>query len=354
MNTFGNYLKITLFGASHEPFVGLTADGFSAGIALDLDLIKKRLQNRKGLGALTSKRLEPDEFEIISGYFEGHTTGAPLTILVPNEDVKSEDYALNRHLARPGHVDYVNYVKYQGLADHRGGGVASGRLTVVLIILGAICEQILKPKNLLIASRMRSLGNLKDADGVFSDADLRRLLEEPFPVQDPSVKEKMLQSITQAKEDGDSLGGIVQTFVRNLPVGIGNPFFDGFESLLGHLLLAIPGAKGLEFGDGFSIAGMRGSQANDPMAYEQGKVKFLSNHAGGLNGGLSNGETVVFQTAFRPTPSIGKPQSTIDLVEKKNAILTIQGRHDVIFAIKALHVVNALTNYAILEMMQGR
>jgi chorismate synthase len=224
-------------------------------------------------------------------------------------------------------------------------------LTVALIVLGAICEQLLKEKQILVCSRVLSLGDIKDDANSLHFHQAQILCQEPFPVVHEEAKKNMMKAIEEAKNNQDSLGAIIQTSAFHLPVGLGNPFFDSFESILSHLLFSIPGVKGVEFGLGFDLARMFGSQANDQMAYEDGKVSFYTNHAGGINGGLTNGNPLVFQTAFRPTPSIGKAQNTIDVKNHTNKELHIKGRHDVVFAIKGLHVINAITNYAILEML---
>ncbi|MDD4077536.1 MAG: chorismate synthase [Bacilli bacterium] len=351
MNSFGKYLRITIFGASHEDYIGLTVDGYPAGIFLDENLIREKLQLRRGLVGLTSKRYEEDDYRIISGVFNGITTGAPLTFLVPNCDVDSAPYEERYGLARPSHADYTYYCKYQGSADYRGGGVASGRLTVVLVILGALCEQLITAKNIIIAARLKSLADTTDSDLTLTEATLRTFNNEKMPVYSASVKNKMLDKITLLQETGDSCGGVVETYIANLPVGLGNPFFDGVESLIAHLIFSIPGVKGIEFGAGFKIATMLGSEANDAMSYESGRLVYHSNHAGGINGGLTNGALIVFSTAFRPTPSISIEQSTVNFINKTNQKIKCTGRHDTVIAIKGLHVVKALAAYSIAELM---
>ncbi|MGD9604994.1 MAG: chorismate synthase [Bacilli bacterium] len=350
MNSFGKNLRITLFGASHEAYIGLVIDGFPAGITIDFDLIKSKLNLRKGLGSIISSRLENDNFEIISGYFHHFTTGAPLTFLVRNEDVKSEDYEKQYGLARPSHGDYVLHMKHQGFNDYYGGGTSSGRLTVALIILGALCEQLNKQKGIYVGSIVKSLGEITDEQGDISLEDIIVLAEEPFPVRNNLKKQKMLEIIDLAKAKKDSLGATIQTGVFNLPIGLGSPFFNSVESVISHLIFSVPGVKGIEFGEGFQIAKKMGSEANDQMYFENDVVKYETNKSGGVNAGITNGNPLLFQTAFRPTTSIGILQNTIDFIKKENVKVSHNGRHDVVFAIKALHVVNALTNYAVLEM----
>ncbi|HNZ50262.1 MAG TPA: chorismate synthase [Bacilli bacterium] len=351
MNSFGKNLRITLFGASHEQYIGLVIDGYPAGINIDVALIKMKLQLRRGLGELVSSRLENDDFQIISGYFKNYTTGAPLTVLVKNEDVISGDYEKCLGKARPSHGDYVLHQKYNGFNDYRGGGTSSGRLTVVLVILGALCEQLLKDKNILVGSRVKSLGSITDDEADLSIEEVLRMQDDPFPVRNSDVKAKMLTLIKETKIKQDSLGAIIQTGAFNLPVGLGEPFFNSMESIISHLIFAIPGVKGIEFGSGFKMTQMHGSTVNDSMYYENKQVKFTTNYSGGINAGISNGNPLLFQTAFRPTPSIGRCQNTIDFINKTNEQLIIPGRHDVIFAIKGIHVINALTNYALCEML---
>lgn len=353
MNTFGNKIKITIFGASHEPYIGLTVDSFPEGIKLDLALIQERLKQRIGLNRLTSKRFEDDQFEIISGFFKGYTTGAPLTFLVLNKDVCSQDYEQNYQVARPGHSDLTYFKKFKGYNDYRGGGTSSGRLTVVLIILGAICEQVLMKEEIIVASRFKSIYHLEDSDPIVDDELLNDFKSQLFPVYDEDIKEKMLSLIQEIKESQNSIGAVIQTFVKNLPFGLGNPFFDSFESTISHLAFSIPGVKGIEFGSGFQMAKMLGSDANDQIQYADHKVVYKTNHNGGINGGITNSDIVYFQTAFKPTPSIHQVQDSINFIKETNQKLVIAGRHDVIIAIKGLHVMNAITNYAILDMLLG-
>ncbi len=352
MSTFGKKLEISLFGASHESAIGLTIHNFPDGLKVDFEHIEKRLKQRRGLIDLTSKRKEEDQFKIISGLFQGRTTGAPLTILIENTNQRSEEYERFYGLARPSHGDYVQYHKYQGHSDYRGGGTSSGRLSVALIVLGALSEQVLKSQGIFIASRIKSIHKIEDEDPVITSELLKKWHELDFPVYSKECKEKMLEKIKETREEGDSLGGVVETYIAALPVGLGEPFFDSLESILSHLIFSIPGVKGIEFGTGFSITSLYGSEANDQIVYQDAKIKYLSNHSGGINAGMANGNLVVFRTAFKPTPSISKKQQTINFLEKKNVEMELKGRHDTIIAIKGLHVVNALSYYAILELLR--
>lgn len=353
MSIFGKYLQVSLFGASHEEYIGITIHNYPSGIKISKDRISNKLELRRGLSHLTSKRLENDEYNIISGYFNGYSTGAPITILIKNSDVQSADYEKKYGIARPSHADYTYHLKYQGFNDYRGGGTASGRLTVALIVLGALCEEILEQKGIIIASRIKQIKDLKDLDSKINQNILSKLKEEAFPVINADTKEEMLKLIAEVRANNDSVGGIVETYIENIPTGLGEPFFDSFESILSHLLFSIPGLKGVEFGSGFAFANLFGSQANDQMEFIEGKVNYNTNHNGGINGGITNGNTVVFRTVFKPTPSIGLPQKTINFNSNTNTILEVNGRHDAIVAIKGLHVVNALTAYAVLELLLG-
>lgn len=353
MSVFGKYLQVSLFGASHEKYIGITIHNYPSGIKLSLERIKQKLALRRGLNSLTSKRFETDEFEIISGYFNDYTTGAPITILIKNSDVRSTDYEKIQGIARPSHADYTYHLKYNGFNDYRGGGTSSGRLSVALIVLGALCEEILEEKNIIIASRVKQIKDLVDKQNEIDITTLEELKEEAFPVVDRVLKDKMLELIANTKEDKDSLGAIVETYIENIPSGLGEPFFDSFESILSHLIFSIPGIKGIEFGTGFDFASMNGSNSNDGLEIKDGNVKYLSNHNGGIDGGITNGNTVIFRTVFKPTSSIGKPQKSINFLKGENEILEIGGRHDTIFAIKGLHVVNAVTAYAVLELLIG-
>ncbi len=351
MSTFGKNLEVSIFGASHEKYIGLTIHNLPGGIKLDLDLIKERLKLRLGLAHLTSLRIEEEEFEIISGYLNNFTTGAPLTILIKNKDIKSSDYESIKDTIRPSHADYSYHLKYKSFHDYRGGGVSSGRLTACLIVLGAISEQILRDKNIIIASRIKQIKNLVDLEFNIEGDKLKALKEEAFPVVDLKTKEAMLELIKKTREEKNSLAGIVETFIMNPPTGLGEPFFDSFESILSHLIYSIPGVKGLEFGLGFDFINYYGSEVNDELSYDKDKVKLHSNNNAGINGGVTNGEVINFKTIFKPTPSIGSKQKTINLKKKTNEELEMAGRHDVIIAVKGLHVVNAITNYVVLELL---
>lgn len=351
MNTFGKNVRISLFGESHGPCIGITIDGLPAGLSLNLEKINEALLRRQGMPEISTPRREKDEFQIVSGYFENHTTGAPLTFQIPNQAFDSSPYEYG--VIRPGHADYPLYKKYLGNHDYLGGGHASGRLTAPLVILGSICEELLNQKGIFIASRIKSIRHIQDKPLDYNQIDLDLLLnlkKSPFPVLDQRAQNLMLSAIKKASAVGDSVGGTVQTFVFGCPVGLGEPFFDSVESYLSHLMFAIPGVKAIEFGEGFAGTESLGSKQNDQMESHLGIVKFLSNHAGGINGGITNGNTIVFTVGVKPPSSIKKPQSTINVITDTNITKQITGKHDPCIVHRVLPVVEALTAFAIYDL----
>lgn len=351
MSTFGKNIIISLFGESHQEAIGITIHNFPPNIALDLEAIENKLLLRKGLAEISTTRREKDHFKIISGFYQGKTTGAPLTFIIPNCDINSGDYT--KGTIRPSHSDLPYHIKYQKANDYRGGGHSSGRLTAPLVILGAISEQLLKEKGIVIASRIKSIGEIVDTIPINQNC-VKSLLNDSFPVIDSKIKDEMLKQIKEVKNNGDSIGGMVETVIYNLPAGLGDPFFDSVESIIAHLIFSIPGVKGIEFGDGFDITKKRGSEANDQIQIINDKITFLSNHSGGINGGITNGEPVRFTTAIKPTSSIKLPQKSINIETYENTTLIIEGRHDPCIVPRALPVINALTSYAILDLLLER
>lgn len=353
-NTFGQHIAVTLFGESHGTAIGAVLDGLCPGTPVDEENILRMLHLRQPGGAISTARQEKDAFEIVSGAVNGVATGTPLTILIRNKDTKSGDYASMQALMRPGHADYPAQCKYHGHQDTRGGGHFSGRITAALVAAGAICHSALKAKGIEIGTHISRCAGIPDRG--FSDlqTDIEKLSESLFPVLDDAVGEKMQTAILEAKADGDSVGGILETAVTGLPTGVGEPWFDTFESLLAHILFSVPAVKGVEFGDGFALADMRGSAANDPLRYEDGKVVATSNHGGGIGGGITNGMPVIFRCVIKPTPSIAKEQQTVDILAKQNATLGIKGRHDPAIVHRARIVIDAVTAIAVYDMLAGR
>ncbi|MBC3887214.1 chorismate synthase [Acetobacterium paludosum] len=348
-STWGNKLKLSIFGESHGEGIGAVIDGLPAGIDIDLIRVQHELNRRAARGnPLATPRKEGDQVEILSGVFNGKTTGAPLAGLIRNENTRSGDYSKTKDLMRPGHADYASSIRYKGFQDYRGGGHFSGRLTAPLVFAGAIAKEVLRAiqPEISIGSRIVAIGGIKD--GAIAHwkeyQDLIKGFKNPaFPLYTPDLEEAMKHEIIAAMEEHDSVGGIVEGFVTGLKPGIGNPFFESIESRLSSLLFSIPAVKGVTFGDGFEIAAKRGSQANDFLRISDHKIETVTNNNGGINGGISNGMPIVFQVAFKPTPSIGKEQQTINLAEKKEALLKIEGRHDPCIVIRAFPVVEAAT-----------
>lgn len=352
-NTFGTALSVTLFGESHGPSIGAVLDGLAPGIPVDEAFIARQLTLRRPSDNLSTARREPDPFVIESGVYKGKTTGTPLCIRIPNTDRQSGDYAFYGK-ARPGHADYTAYAKYHGFEDPRGGGHFSGRITAALVAAGAIVLSALKGKNILIATHLSRAGKVADRPfGNFSE-DYALLSEKPFPVLDEDAEAAMKAEILAAKADCDSLGGLLETAVIGLPAGLGEPWFDSVESLLSHALFSVPAVKGVEFGDGFALAQMRGSEANDPFRMEGDAVVSAKNSNGGVNGGITNGMPLLFRCAVKPTPSILQPQQTVDFLTGENTEFTLAGRHDPFIAHRARVAVDSMTALVLADLLTQR
>jgi len=350
MSTYGKIIEINLFGESHGSAIGIVINNLPAGIKLDLDKFDEALSKRRPKGEESTKRREQDNYEIVSGFFKGRTTGSPFTVLIRNSDTRSKDY--NPNILRPSHADYTAYKKYNGFNDFRGGGHFSGRITAPLMILGAICSQILRQKGILVGSHIYSIKDLKDNYFNNDNLDiktLRTLIQSDFPLLDASLLDDFKSIIINAKNHKDSVGGRVETAILGLDAGYGDPFFDSIESVISHLIFSIPAVKGIEFGKGFDITTKFGSEVNDEFIMENGLIKTSTNNSGGIQGGISNGMPVTFKTAIKPTASIGSKQSTIDINSKEKIELELQGRHDPCIVHRVVHVINAVTSYAILE-----
>lgn len=353
-NTFGQHLAVTLFGESHGAAIGAVLDGLCPGTPIDEENIRRMLHLRQPGGAISTARKEKDVFEIVSGAVNGIATGTPLTILIRNQDTKSGDYAAMQALMRPGHADYPAMCKYHGYQDTRGGGHFSGRITAPLVAAGAICHSALASKGIQIGTHIARCAGIPDRGFGNLQADILKLSQASFPVLDEAAGEQMQAAILAAKAESDSVGGVLETAVTGLPAGVGEPWFDTFESMLAHILFSVPAVKGVEFGDGFALADMRGSTANDPLRYENGTVVATSNHGGGIGGGITSGMPVVFRCVIKPTPSIAREQQTVDILAKENATLGIKGRHDPAIVHRARIVMDAVTAIAIYDMLAGR
>jgi chorismate synthase len=353
-NTFGNSISITLFGESHGEYIGAVLDGLAPGIEIKRDYIENMLTLRRPQGKISTPRKEADQFKIISGAVNGKTTGTPLTILIPNENVKSGDYAEMQTVARPSHADFTAECKYHGFQDSRGGGHFSGRITAALVAAGAICKYALEQKGIFIGTHIKKCGGILDGDFNDYKSDIEKLNNSTFAVLSEQKGEEMKKIILKTAEQGDSVGGILETAVIGMPQGVGEPWFDSVESQLSHVLFSIPAVKGVEFGKGFSIADMLGSNANDPFKIENGKVITASNNNGGINGGISNGMPIIFRTAIKPTPTIFKEQNTIDFKNMTETVLIPKGRHDPAIVHRARIVQDAVTAIALCDMLSLR
>ena len=355
-NTFGQNVTITLFGESHGAAVGAVLDGIAAGLPADETFIAQRLTLRRPQLASDTARKEKDDFRILSGVKDGFTTGAPLTVIVPNEDIRSGDYEQIRNLPRPSHADYAARIKYGGYEDYRGGGHFSGRLTACLVFAGAVCRQILERRGITIGAHAYAVGSAKDTpfDPVnVSKDDLNALNTRFFAVNSPKAEEKMRAEIEAARLDADSIGGIIECAAVGVPAGIGSPMFGGIENVFASILYGIPAVKGVEFGAGFDVACMRGSENNDAFYYdENGLVRTKTNNAGGILGGITTGMPILFRIAVKPTPSIGREQHTVDLTTKTNADLTIHGRHDPCIVPRAIPVAEAAAALALMDLLR--
>lgn len=357
-NTFGSSVAVTLFGESHGPAIGAVIDGLAPGIPVDESFIAAQLDLRRPFGQLSTPRQESDPFQIVSGCFEGRTCGTPLTILIPNGDTHSKDYSRTKDLARPGHADLTAQLKYHGWQDYRGGGHFSGRITAALVAAGAVAITALEGKGITLRSHIRACAGVEDRPFPMEEdalrADFRKLAGQRFPVLDGIAGERMQQAVLEAREAHDSVGGVLETAVCGLPAGVGEPWFDTVESVLSHILFSVPAVKGVEFGDGFALAGMRGSTANDPFRMAGERVVTASNHNGGINGGITNGMPLVFRTAVKPTPSIFRQQETVDMKRGENALLELEGRHDPVIVHRAAVVVDSVTALALCDLLAQR
>ena len=352
---FGKKVKITIFGQSHSEAIGVIIDGLPVGEEIDLDEVQKFMERRApGRNAYSTPRKEADLPRVVSGLFEGKTCGAPVCAIIENTNTRSKDYDKLKDLPRPGHADFTAWVKYNSYNDHRGGGHFSGRLTAPLCFAGAVCKQILERKGIHVGAHILSIKGVKDVpfDAVEIDAEtLKAVAGKAFPVQNDAAGEEMQAVIAAAKEKGDSVGGIVECAITGLPVGVGEPMFDGLESVLAQAIFAIPAVKGVEFGAGFGVAELFGSENNDDFIYEEGMVKTKANNHGGSLGGISSGMPLVFRAAFKPTPSISMEQDTISISKRENDRLAVQGRHDPCIVPRAVPVVEAAAAVAILDLL---
>ncbi len=352
-STWGKNIRISLFGESHGECIGIVLDGIKSGIKLDSDYITKMMQRRApGKTKFSTPRAEADEFKIKSGVLDGITTGAPICCIIENSNTKSGDYENLKTLMRPGHSDYPAYVKYDGFNDVRGGGHFSGRLTAPIVFAGSICRQILKDMGIEIVSHIAEIGGI--ADDAMDETKLQdymHLTNEPFPVVNDKKAEEMQAVIEKARMDCDSVGGVIECAVSGIAPGVGNPVFHSVESVISSMMFSIPAVKGVEFGTGFDIARMRGSEANDEYYYDGKTVKAYTNNNGGVIGGITNGMPIKFKVAIKPTPSISLPQKTVNVKTGENGVITVQGRHDPCIVPRATVVVESAAAIALLDLI---
>lgn len=351
----GEHIHVSVFGQSHSPAIGVVVDGLPAGERVDMEELGRFLKRRApGQNATSTPRKEADLPQFLSGLVDDVTCGAPLAALIENTNTRSQDYAQLRDKPRPGHADFTAQVKYGGFQDVAGGGHFSGRLTAPLCIVGGICLQMLKRRGIEVAAHIASIAG--EADRPFdpmgeSVEKMDALKRAPFPVLDEKAGERMRKVILQAKEEGDSVGGVIECLVTGVPAGLGEPMFGGMENRLAAALFGIPAVKGVEFGAGFGVATMRGSENNDPFTVKDGKLVTETNHAGGILGGITNGMPLVFRLAVKPTPSIAKQQQTVSLSKKQVEELVVTGRHDPCIVPRAVPVVEAVTALVLTDLL---
>ncbi|MHA1266761.1 MAG: chorismate synthase [Candidatus Helarchaeota archaeon] len=342
-NIFGSNFVIVSFGESHGKCVGVVIDGCPAGLKLNVAQIQAELDRRRpGQSNITSPRKEIDRVEILSGIFNGYTTGAPITLIVENKDVDSSKYEKIKHTPRPGHADFTAWKKYGGFHDYRGGGRFSGRITISFVLAGAVAKQILNSLlQIEILAHTVAIGGISLDRTLSFDEIKQNVNSNIVRCADPEIAKKMIHRIEEIKKEGDSVGGIIEVICTNIPVGLGEPIFRNLESELSRLLFSIPAVKGVEFGAGFRAAELTGSQHNDNFIIESGQIKTETNNAGGILGGISTGMPIVCRIAIKPTASISKPQKSVDLTTNKPAEIVIEGRHDPVIVPRAVPIVES-------------
>ncbi len=349
-SSYGENMRLTVFGQSHSAAIGVTIEGLPAGLELDLEALQRFLDRRApGRNAYSTARKEADAPEFLSGLKGNVTCGAPLTAIIRNTNARSGDYDAFADIPRPGHADYTARVKYGGAEDRSGGGHFSGRLTAPLCIAGGICLQLLERENIRVLSRILSIGDVTDRGELLAST-----AEKAFPTVDEAAGLAMQACIARARAEGDSVGGVVECAVLGLPAGLGDPMFDGMENRIARIVFGIPAVKGLEFGAGFAAAGLRGSENNDPYVIENGRVKTASNRCGGILGGITNGMPLLFRAAFKPTPSIALEQDSVDLAAMAPVKLRVGGRHDPCIVPRAVPVVEAAAAIAVYDALLAR
>lgn len=354
---FNGGISVSIFGESHGKGIGVVMDNLPAGEPIDLDEIgvfmARRAPKKDGTSTMRSEKDIPD---ILSGFFEGKTTGTPLAAVIFNTDQHSKDYGNISHIARPAHADYTGFLRYNGANDPRGGGHFSGRITAPLVFAGAVCAQILKRRGITTGAHIRSIKGISDEafDPMNVTAEqLEAVKSRSFPVISDEAEEKMRAEILSARNNLDSVGGVIECAAVGFPAGVGSPMLDGLENVISRLVFAIPAVKGIEFGNGFGCAELFGSENNDEFALKDGKVVTLTNNHGGILGGISSGMPIIFRAAFKPTPSISRPQNSVDFKKMIEQELVIKGRHDPCVVPRAVPCVEAALNIALVSALSA-
>ena len=353
-NTFVTSITVTLFGESHGEAIGAVLDGLPAGLKIDTTYVDRKLAERRPSGQISTSRVEPDRYRLVSGAFNGYTTGTPLTVLIENENTRSKNYDSLKDTPRPGHADYTADQKYHGFQDYRGGGHFSGRITAALVAAGAILGAGLRDKEIRIGTHISDLHGICDRRFENMEEDLDFLEKGAFPTLSEEAGTKMQAEILDAKQKCDSVGGVLESVILGMPAGVGEPWFDSMESMISHILFSIGGIKGIEFGDGFELAQMYGSEANDAFEIRNGEVMTTTNHNGGINGGITNGMPLTLRCAVKPTPSIFKEQHSINMKTRENKLLTIEGRHDPAIIHRVRSVVDAALAIVVADALTQR
>ncbi len=351
-NTFGQSISLTVFGESHGAGVGVVLDGLCSGLDVNDASIRTALSRRAPSTSTDTARRERDAYQILSGVFNGKTTGTPICIFIPNENTDSKAYEYG--VARPSHADYTAFCKYGGFEDYRGGGHFSGRVTAGIVAVGAILKDALKRLGVTIGTHILECANVRDNEFNDIQNEVLSLDCAKFPVLNEDKAKEMIACVEQAKANLDSVGGITQTAIVGLPAGVGEPMFDSVEGMLSHAMFAIGAVKGIEFGKGFELGKMLGSSANDAFVIEDGKVKTSTNNNGGINGGITNGMPVLFNLAIKPTPSIAKKQNTVDFINGKQTEIEIVGRHDPAIVRRICPVVDSVSALVVCDLLAQR
>lgn len=349
-STFGHMLKLSIFGQSHSEAIGFFLDGFPAGFSIDMDMLRLFLSRRQpGQNEYSTSRNESDIPRFISGIKKNITKGAPICAIIANQDVKERDYLPLQNIPRPGHADFTAEVKYRGYQDKSGGGHFSGRLTAPLCVAGGLCLQLLKSNGIEIIAHIKSIHGVCDVP--FTKEDIESLRSNSFPTVSTKAGEKMRCEIELAKSKGDSVGGIIECMILGLPAGLGEPMFDGMENKISGAIFAIPAIKGIEFGAGFAVADMYGSENNDPFYVDNGMIRTITNNSGGILGGITDGMPIIFSCAVKPTPSISLPQKSVDILTMQNTVINIRGRHDPCIVPRAVPCIEAASALAVTDAL---